>query len=201
MKLNTILVAGACASVLFTTSCQPSMGERQLKYTHTTLVDKDAYNAIRIIGGKVPYELDYASHVEANGTSEDKALAAKVQATFAGMLAELDTLATKNQVDFPVLGAKQFKAENSEHTAEHVAATDSTAAVAHTDHAEHGHAHGAADHYQHHVQHEVASIKDQFTRLSRNTNKELRDYAASKLEALSELYKQAGGTEEAGGHH
>ncbi|WP_133228677.1 hypothetical protein [Sphingobacterium corticibacter] len=194
MKINTILAVGACAGILFTTSCQPSMKEQQLKYTHTTQVDGDAYLALQTIGAKVPYETDYATYVENNSSvGENRALAAKVRATLSEMIVDLDTLATRYNVDFPIRGGKQFHAENESHS---VAVADST--VAHTSAA---HSDASDEHYAHHVQHEVALIKDHFTRLSRNTNKDLRDYAASKLDALSTLYKDAGGKEEAGGHH
>ncbi|MCL7986389.1 hypothetical protein M8998_00390 [Sphingobacterium sp. lm-10] len=196
MKINTILVAGAYAGILFTTSCQPSMKERQLKYTHTTQVDGDAYQALQIVGEKVPYETDYATYVENNSAvGENRALAAKVRATLDNMIADLDTLATRYNVDFPIRGAKQFQAENENRTV--VMASDSTTLAS----APATHSELSDEHYAHHVQHEVAEIKEQFSRLSRNTNKDLRDYAASKLEALSTLYKEAGGKEEAGGHH
>ena len=47
MKLNTLLIA-ACAGVFVMTSCNPSAQENQLKYTHTTLVDGDAYQFFQI---------------------------------------------------------------------------------------------------------------------------------------------------------
>ncbi|MFD2743940.1 MULTISPECIES: hypothetical protein [Sphingobacterium] len=195
MKINTILVAGAFAGVLFTTSCQPSMKERQLKYTHTTQVDGDAYRALQTVGKKIPYETDYASYVENNSSvGENRTLAAKVRTTLGGMIADIDTLATRYKVNFPIRGAKQFEAEQQNHSA--VLASDSTVTSPAETHSDVSDAH-----YAHHVQHEVAAIKEQFSRLSRNTNKELRDYAASKLESLNALYKEAGGKEEAGGHH
>lgn len=198
MKLNTLLIAAACAGTFMMTSCNPTAQENQLKYTHTTLVDGDAYQIFQIVGEKIPYEADYATYAEGVASSaQAKELAGKVKEVFTDIIPNLDTLATRFQVGFPIRGAKEFSA-STELQAVAVTETDSTA----TDVAPAPLAKVYSDEsYVHHVQHEVAEIKKQFKRLSRNTNKDLRDYAASQLERLDELYKLAGGQEDDHSHH
>lgn len=200
MKFNTLFVAGVCASALFA-SCNPQTAkENQLKYTHTSLADGDAFQFFQVVGGKVVYEADYAAYVETVATSSQaKQLAAKVKEVYAGIIPTLDSLAVVNQIDFPIKGAAVF-AKPETATVEHVHATDSAS----TEHAAAGHAHGATysdAEYLHHVQHETAKIKDQFERLSHNTNKGLRTFAKENLEKVAELFTLAGGKEDAHTHH
>lgn len=196
MKLNTFLIAAAATGALSLSSCNPSMQEQQLKYTHTTLVDGDAYQFFQSVGEKVPYEIGYAAYVEGTATSaEARTLASRIREEFAAILPDLDELATKNQVDFPIRGAQAFVSPDSVRTVVNV--PDTTQAlespVEQTAH--------ASEDYVLYAQHQLADIKGQFKRLSRNTDRELRDYAASKLDVLDELYKLAGGEEDTHGHH
>ncbi|WP_437918245.1 hypothetical protein [Sphingobacterium sp. LRF_L2] len=204
MKLNTLFVAGVCASALLV-SCNPNKtaSENQLKYTHTSLADGDAFNFFQLVGAKAVYELDYASYVEEHSASaQEKQLAAKVKEVYASIVPTLDSLATLSHVDFPIKGGKVFVAPTEEHNVAHSHvqehSSDSTAhAATHVhsdDHANHGG-------YVHHVQHESAIIKDQLERLSRNTNTDLRAFASENLEKVAELFKLAGGKEDAHGHH
>ncbi|WDF67718.1 hypothetical protein PQ465_15565 [Sphingobacterium oryzagri] len=210
MKLNTLFVAGICASALLA-SCNPQTAkDNQLKYTHTSLADGDAYQFFQKVGGKAVYEADYATYMETAGSSSAavKQLAARVKEFYGSIIPTLDSLAIVNQVDFPIKGAKLFVAPSESATvaATQTAATDS----AHVDHiAAHGahaaHGHGAAaigeDAYMQHVQHETAVVKDQFQRLSRNTDKGLRTFAEANLEKIAELYKLSGGKEDGHAHH
>jgi len=181
MKLNTLFVASVCAAALFA-SCNPQTAkENQLKYTHTSLADGDAFHFFQVVGGKLVFEADYAASVEKSASSDkDKQLAAKVKEVYGAILPVLDSLATANQVDFPIKGAAKFT---------EVAADSTHAATAHT-----------AD-YAQHVQHETAVVKDLFERLSHNTNVGLRTFAAENLEKIAEIYTLAGGKAEAHAHH
>ncbi|MFD1771069.1 hypothetical protein [Sphingobacterium suaedae] len=193
MKLNTLFIAGVCASALLA-SCSPNTAkENQLKYTHTSLVDGDAYHFFKLVGAKVVYEADYAAYAETvAGSSQAKQLAAKVTEVYKTLIPALDSLATAGQVDFPILGAEKFVAPAEQRAA----VADSTVVEAH--------AYSAAysdDSYIHHVQHETAVIKDQFDRLSRNTNKALREFAHAHIEKIEEIYTLAGGKADAHAHH
>jgi|SRR5690606_18328197 len=185
MKLNTLFVAALCAGALLT-SCDPKTAqENQLKYTHTSLADGDAFQFFEIVGAKAVYEVDYATYAEsASASSQTKQLSAKVKEVYGAILPGLDSIAIVNQVDFPVKGAEVFKATP--------AAADSTGTVtaAFSDEA-----------YVHHVQHEAAIVKEQFTRLTRNTNKGLQDFAKANLEKVTELFTLAGGKEDEHAHH
>lgn len=193
MKLNTLFVAAVCASTLLA-SCNPKTAvENQLKYTHTSLVDAEAYSFFQIVGSKIPYEVDYAKYVETKTSSTQvKQLAAKVQVLYGSLIPQMDSLAIESDVDFPIKGAQKFSAVAQAESA----TTDSTAVSAHAEHAPY-----SDEAYLLHVQHETAKIKDQFERLSRNTNRSLRDFAAAQIEAVGEVYTLAGGKAEAHGHH
>lgn len=198
MKLNTLLIAAAFAGTFLTMSCNRTAQEKQLKYTHTTLVDGDAYQIFQIVGAKMPYEVDYATYAEGVASSaQARELAGKVKEVFTDILPNLDELATKNQVDFPIRGAKEFEAPIENQSVVEADSIQTDAAVAPAVVAETYSNEG----YVLHVRNELAEIKKQFKRLSRNTNRELRDYAASQLDRLDELYKLAGGQEDEHAHH
>ncbi|GHE47796.1 hypothetical protein [Sphingobacterium griseoflavum] len=201
MKFNTLFVAGLCASALLA-SCNPQTAkENQLKYTHTSLVDGDAFRFFQVVGGKVVYEADYAAYVETvASSSQAKQLAAKVKEVYTAIIPTLDSLAIVNQVDFPIKGAAVFTAPNDKGAEEVHSAADSTL----SNHTAVGHTHGdvySDESYIHHVQHEAAAIKDQLERLSRNTDLGLRTFAEENLEKVKELFKLAGGKEDAHAHH
>ena len=181
MKLNTLFVASVCAAALFA-SCNPKTAEQnQLKYTHTSLADGDAFHFFQVVGGKMVYEADYAASVANSSSSDkDKQLAAKVKEVYTAILPVLDSLATANQVDFPIKGAAKFV---------EVAADSTHQAAAHT-----------VD-YAQHVQHETAVVKDLFERLSHNTNVGLRAFAKENLAKIEEIYTLSGGKADAHAHH
>lgn len=199
MKFNTLFVAGICATALLA-SCNPQTAkENQLKFTHTSLADGDAFHFFQVVGAKAVYEADYATYAETAATSpQTKELAAKVKEVYTSIIPTLDSLATANQVDFPIKGGEVFVAPQAE-VAQHAHVADS-AADAHEAHAAHGHAY-SDEAYVHHVQHESATIKEQLERLSRNTNKGLRAFAEANIEKVAELFKLAGGKEDAHAHH
>lgn len=186
MKLNTLFFAAVCAGTLFNSCVDKTAKENQLKYTHTTLVDGDAYAVFHKVGEAVQTGLSLAEHTEESGDTASKAVATKVKTYYTQLLPSLDSIATALHVDFPIKGIPV------ENTGVNAAATDSTAleatAVVHAD-------------YGHHAQHEVALVKEQLTRLSRNTNADLRKFAVHQLSLVSELYTQIGGKEDAHAHH
>lgn len=211
MKLNTLLVAAVLASTSLSSCVFDTANDRQLKYTHTTLVDGDAYAFFRQVGTIAPYEISYAEHVAEVGNAQAKDAAEKITSFFNEILPELDSLATKNQVDFPILGIQLYAAKEADQeetapvvkqTADTTADSDSVeitpvsaAPVKST----------AADYsdeaYLTHLQEQIGVVKEQFRRLSRNTNGELKDYAQSKTEAIAELFAAVGGEEDAHAHH
>ncbi|TDS17280.1 hypothetical protein [Sphingobacterium paludis] len=204
MKFKTLFVAGVCASALLA-SCNPQTAkENQLKYTHTSLADGDAFQFFEIVGAKVVYEADYAKYAQTAATSAQvRQLAAKAQEVYAAIIPGLDSLAILKQVDFPVKGAQPFAAPHETvHSAAHQNhAADSATADLHAT-ASHDHAGAYSDEsYMHHVQHEAAAIKDQFERLTRNTDKDLRSFAKANVEKVNELFVMAGGKEDAHAHH
>ncbi len=208
MKLNTLFVAAVLASTTLSSCVFKTADERQLKYTHTSLVDGDAYAFFRQVGTIAPYEVSYTKHVETVGSAKAKEVAGKVAQVFGEILPQMDSLATKFHVDFPIRGVELYS------TATATAATLAAAPVAAVDTAAHDSAVDAEpvvlakhadvysdDAYLHHIQHQVAVVKEQFRRLSRNTNKELRDFAQGKAETIAELYTAVGGKEDAHAHH
>jgi len=205
MKLNTLFVAAVLASTTLSSCVFDTASENQLKYTHTTLVDGDAYAFFRSVGAIAPYEVDYAKHVGTVGNAQAKDAASKVSQFFTEMLPQLDSLATKFHVDFPILGQEKYATE-ADHAAHSVttatdSTADSTATAAPVMHTAPSHAAYTDEAYLHHVQHQVGLVKEQLRRLSRNTNKELRDFAQSKTEAVAQLFTAVGGKEDAHAHH
>ncbi len=185
MKLNTLFVASVCASALFA-SCNPKTAtDNQLKYTHTTLADGDAYHFYQVVGSKVNYELDYAtSFAQSANSAQAKQVAAKVKEVYGAIIPLMDSLAIVNHVDFPIKGAERFVAATADSTS--AAAT----AVAHTD-----------EDYVKHVLKQTTAVKTQFERLSNNTNEGLRDFARAQMANVNDLFTLAGGKADAHAKH
>ncbi|TYR34152.1 hypothetical protein FXV77_16165 [Sphingobacterium phlebotomi] len=209
MKLNTLFVVGVCASTLLA-SCNPKTAtERQLNLTHTTLVDGDAYQFFQLVGAKVVYENDYAAYAAGiANSSQAKQLAAKAQEVYSSLIPGLDSLAIAKQVDFPIKRAAEFVVSEEIGTVKtvHEVVEDDTDSVEVEEEEEVAVAHVASasysdDAYIHHVQHEVAVVKDQLQRMTRSTDKEVRAFAEANLEKIAELYTLAGGKEDAHAHH
>lgn len=181
MKLNTLFFAAICAGTLFSSCVDKTARERQLKYTHTSLVDGDGYAIFQKVGEAAQTGVVLAEQTEANGDAAAKAVAAKVKAFYAQLLPSLDTAATAVHVDFPIKGVPAIETVA-------VDSTSTVAAVAKTD-------------YVHDAIHEIAFVKEQLKRLSRNTNEDLRKLGKEQLSLATELYTQIGGKEEAHAGH
>lgn len=184
MKFNTLFVAAICAGSLMTSCVHDTAKENQLKYTHTSVVDGDAFSYFQIIGETALSGVKNAEHAEKSGDAKSVEIAAKVKAFYAQLLPALDSLATTKQVDFPIKGIPQ--ADNEADST----SLDSTA------HAAHAHAD-----YVHHAQHEIATVKDRLKRLTHNTDAAVQTFAKEQLNAAVELYTQIGGKEDAHAHH
>ena len=206
MKLNTLLVAAVLASTSLSSCVFKTADENQLKYTHTTLVDGDAYAFFRQVGSIAPYEVSYAQHVSTVGNAQAKDAAAKASKFFSDILPQMDSLATKYHVDFPILGTEKFTGPGEENIAVEpnaapVVVQDSTIAdTAAPLVLQHAKVYSDAE-YLSHIQHQVALVKEQFKRLSRNTNKDLRDFAQGQTETIAQLFTAVGGKEDAHAHH
>ncbi len=190
MKFNTFFAAAICAGALFTSCVDQTARERQLKYTHTSILDGDAFAAIQKVGEAALTGVARAEQVEASGDAASKEVAAKVKTFYAQFLSHLDSVATAFHVDFPIKGIPALEKEDVAIEEEEA---DSTVAVEDIRIA-------SDEDYVHHAQHEVVLIKEQLARLTRNTNKDLQDFAKKQLSAVNELYTQIGGKEEAHGH-
>lgn len=195
MKFNTLFVAAICAGAMLSSCVNKTAEERQLKYTHTSLVDGDAFTAIQIVSETVLTGTQYAERAEASADAKAQEVATKVKAFYTQFIPELDRIATASHIDFPIKGIPAI-AEATETSVHAAVETDSTAVV------EEVAVEIAAEvDYVHQAQHELAEVKKQLTRLSRNTNKNIQDFAKSHLSAVNELYAAIGGKEEAHAHH
>ena len=204
MKLNTLIVAAVFASTTFSSCVFKTAGENQLKNTHTSLVDGDAYAFFRNVGTIAPYEVSYAEHVSKVGSPQAKEAASQVSKFFSEILPEMDELATQFHVDFPVLGTAKYQ-DSQPVNQEVLMLNDSTnvedSAVVVNRNNEISASTYSDDAYLHHIQDQLEVVKVHFARLTRNTNKELRTYAQSKTEAIAELNTAIGGKEDAHAHH
>lgn len=187
MKFNTFFVAAICAGTLMS-SCNYKMNDHQLKYTHMTLADGDAYAFFQVVGETALDGVKYAEYAESAGDAKAAEVAAKVKAYYNQLLPSLDSVATANRVDFPIKGIPQGHGE-----ADTTKAVDSLAQAQPVAHANFD--------YVHHAQHELATVKDRLGRLTRNTNGDLQAFAKKQLDLVSDLYTQIGGKEEAHAHH
>ena len=182
MKFNTLFVAAICAGTLFNSCVDETAKQNQLKYTHTTLVDGEAYVNFHKIGETALTGVKNAEEAENSADAKSKEVAAKVKAFYNQLIPALETLATANQVDFPIKGIPAAHAE---------VATDSTA---------HAAAHVHAD-YVHTAQHEIALVKEQLGRLAVNTNADLKAFGKEQGHLAAELFAAIGGKEDAHAHH
>lgn len=207
MRLKTLIVATVFASTTLSSCVFKTADEKQLKHTHTTLVDGDAYAFFRNVGSIAPYEVSYADHVSKAGNPRAKEVAGQVSQFFVELLPEMDRLATKFHVDFPILGTAEYQDSQNENQ-EVIHLSDSTnlddsAALTDIKQQEQviSNSTYSDEAYLHHVQDQIAIVNLHFKRLSRNTNKELRNFAQSKTETVSQLYTAIGGEEDAHAHH
>lgn len=198
MKLLKLLAFTGCASLIFT-SCDPSVGaKRQLMYNHTTLTDSEGYNFFQKVGGIAAYEAEYADFVSNNTTdAKAKDLAEKSKSLYIELLPILDSLATQFQVDFPIKGAERFDGTVFELNSTLESEVDSLTQLSTTNNT----ANFDSDKYVQHVQDKSKEVYDQFQRLSRNTSKVLKTFAAENIEKVEALYTASGGTIDHHAHH
>jgi hypothetical protein len=186
MKRTRLFLAGALAVIGFMASSCSHENEpvaRQHLYNNSTLVDGEGFTFFKVTYEKASSELAHAKYVLEQGvTSDAKAVAEQVVATYSELLPKLEQLAIDNHVILQEVVA-------TGHVHEH-AAMDSTHEVSFD-----------AAAYVTHVQHEQKELINQFERASRNTNKELRSLSAEYLAAIKSIYSLAGGHEEEGAHH
>lgn len=206
MKFNTLFVAAVCAGTLLNSCAQKTAEERQLKYTHTSLVDGDAYAFFQIVGEHVAIGLVHADQIQNGGGAKAKELGAKLKDFYEQLDPELDSIATAFHVDYPIKGVAATHSSDEGVAAHTAAAAQSTSdttvhSATVTVEQEAQHAHEPVSDYVTHTQHELATLKTQFERLTRNTNKDLQKFAKKHLAAISDLYAQAGGKEDAHAHH
>ncbi|WP_257658222.1 DUF4142 domain-containing protein [Parapedobacter lycopersici] len=190
MKLDKISLIAACA-VFTLGSCVRHSGEpmgRASLFNNKTGVDSEGFSFFKSVHEAAAYEVDLANRVGASATSpEVKKLASQVVETYQSILPELVEIATVEYVILPDPGALALESVSADSTTDSLS-TAGTITVAEQD-------------YIAHVQHKQAMILEQFNRASRNTNKQLRNFAAAKLPAVQELYALAGGEADHGAHH
>lgn len=176
MKLNTLFVAAICASTMLSSCVFETAQENQIKYTHTSLVDGDAFKAIQIANETAVDGIKYAENAEIIGESKD--IAVKVKSFYLEFLPQLDSIATKFDVTLspiPPVGLVDTISPDS---------------------VDHQHAD-----YAHQAQHELTILKGQLERLAQNTNPHLKLFGSAQLTKAKALYTEIGGKEEAHAHH
>lgn len=193
MKLNTLFVAAICAGTLLNSCVNKTAQERQLAYTQTSLVDGDAFFAIQKIGEAALVGSQYAERAGASADANGQAVAGKVKSFYDQLIPELDRIATLVQVDFPIKGIPAIDAEESVEA--DTASTDTT------DVAQEVAAPQTHGDYVSQAQDEIAIIKEQLKRMTRNTNVDIQQFAKAQLETANELFTAIGGKEEAHAHH
>lgn len=196
MKFLKLFALSGCA-VFFLSSCDFSVGKKkQLEYNHTTLTDTDGYRFFQTVGSIAAYEVDYADYAGNNATNANaKDLASKSKEVYAELLPLLDSLATKFQVDFPIKGGEVFDQAQFENL--NVQEVEAEADSTDTEIVEEVTSLFEDEDYAAHVKANAEEVLEQFDRLSRNTNNELRDFSNTELKnKIEDLYQTAGGGEE-----
>ncbi|WP_353184185.1 DUF4142 domain-containing protein [Parapedobacter lycopersici] len=187
MKLDKISLIAACA-VFTLGSCVRHSGEpmgRATLFNNKTGVDTEGFSFFKSVHEAAAYEVDLANRIGASATSpEVKKLASQVVETYQSILPELVEIATVEYVILPDPGAL-VESVPADSTADSLSTVGTV----------------TEQDYIAHVQHQQAMILEQFNRASRNTNKQLRNFAAAKLPAVQELYALAGGKADHGAHH
>lgn len=181
---NSFLIAGSLA-VLVLGSCTRHQGESVSRgglYNNESSVDSEGYTFFKLVHEKAQAETQLANYVQtATASAEAKDLARKIVEMYEPMTTELEELAGSFSVLLPDPGMPGF-AVPQHFDADTLGTFDGATYIAH-------------------VQHEQAAIMEQFNRLSRNTNKKLREYAKEKVRSVKTLYAAAGGKEDHNGHH
>lgn len=179
---NCFLIA---ASLLVLSSCVRHPGEsvrRGTLYNNEGGTDSEGYTFFKRVHEKARFETQLATYVQSSPASaQAKDLAGKIVETYKPMVTELENLAGAFSVVLPDPGEPVF-AVPPHFEADSLGTFDNARYIAH-------------------VQHEQGAIMEQFKRLSRNTKKELKQYAEEKVPAVKTLYAAAGGQEDHGAHH
>jgi len=183
MKINKLFVLAAVCGSTILASCDYQAGlDRQRAYTKATLADNDAFNYIKLVGEEAVSLVALTQYADSvSSSAQVKALHAKVKDVYITLLPELDSVATALQVDFPVKGIPAFEVPRE-------LKADSTATF-------------NEKAFFELVQQRQANVNLKTGFETKNTNKLVRDFAASKVESFKEIYTLAGGKEAAHAHH
>lgn len=177
MKFNKLFIVAAVCGTSLLASCDFQQGaDLQRKYSKASLADGDSFQLLKLIGDRAQYEVAYAKYAEqASSSAEVKKVAQEIQAVYASLDANLDSLATSLQLVYPNHGVPAFQADST---------------VAFDDKA-----------YLAHVQKDVADINLKLAQESKNTNVAVQHFAHEQAAKFAEIYTLAGGKAEAHAHH
>lgn len=185
MKLKNNFLVATSLAVFVLGSCTRHSGEpvrRALLYNNESHIDTEGYVFFKLVHEKAQFEAELAKHVQGSTASaEAKNLAAKIAEAYEPVAVELENLASEFSVVLPAPGRPGFSVP-------HHFDTDTLGNF-------------SSEGYIAHVRHEQAAIIEQLSRVDRNTNKALRQYAEGKLPVVKTLFAAAGGVEDHGAHH
>lgn len=185
MKIKNNFLIAVSLAVLVLSSCtthQDDQVRRSTLYNNESKVDTEGYTFFKLVHEKAQLETALAKYVQTTAAfPEAKSLAGTIIETYEPMVAELEELAKSFLVMLPGAGTPGFAVP-------HHFDTDTL-----------GTFDGAG--YIAHVQHEQAVILEQFNRISRNTSKQLKEYANEKMPSVKTAYAAAGGQEDHSVHH
>src|SRR5690554_6444164 len=186
MKSTRLFLIGAFAVGFAVASCgysNPDKITKEQLYSNATHVDSEGFTFFKTTYEKAAYELSHANYALSQGVSGDaKAIADQIVAAYTDMLPELEELAITKQVIVPDPGALVF-------TAPEVTAEQDSVAVPFD-----------AEAYVLHVQKEHKELLNQFKRVSRNTDPDLRKFGSDKIAAVKEIFALSGGQEDESAH-
>lgn len=176
MKLNTLFVLAVCTSTLMSSCVFKTAQENQFRYTHTSLVDGDAFVAIQHVNETAINGIKLAELVSNDGKSQNTS--SSVTDFYSQFLVQLDSISNKfdvilNPVPSPVMKVTSV-VDSVEGNTEVIAETWN---------------------YDQEAKEGVLFVKGQLERLSSNTNEDLQVFAKKQLALANELYSQVWGNE------
>lgn len=176
MKLNTLFVLAVCTGTLMSSCVFKTAEENQFRYTHTSLVDGDAFAVLQHVNETAVNAVKLAE--VAAQDAEMQNTSARLKDFYGQFIVSLDSISNRFDVILnPVPSPEMNVSLEVDSLGEEIVST-------------------AVDlNFNHKAQEDVLFVKSQLERLLRNTNKDLQVFANQQLTKANVLYSEVWGDE------
>lgn len=178
MKLNTLFVLAVCTSTLMSSCVFKTAQENQFRYTHTSLVDGDAFVALQHVNETAVNGVKLAEFA-ANDAGSQK-VSSSMKDFYTHFKVQLDSISNRFDVILNPVPAPEMKMSMLADTVE----SNTTIVAEDWD-------------YNQRAKEDILLVKNQLERLLRNTNGDLQVFANRQLTTIDQVYSQLWGTETA----